>query len=183
MLWVVFFVGTFGMNFQMTSALMAQQEFGMGPQEYGILGTFMAVGSLAGALLAARRRIAPRGRFVVIMACVFGAVEIVAGLMPTYASYAAVLPVLGLRRPADPDRLQRLDPAGGRPAAARSGDGALHDGADGWHAARRRRCSAGSGGLRAALDPDRRGFPGRVGVLVSAAALSVAASAQAGTRN
>ena len=54
-LMVVFFVGTFGMNFQLTSALMAQQEFGKGAEQYGILGTFMAVGSLAGALLAARR--------------------------------------------------------------------------------------------------------------------------------
>ena len=53
---MVFFVGTFGMNFQMTSALMAQQEFHKGAEQYGILGTFMAVGSLTGALLAARRR-------------------------------------------------------------------------------------------------------------------------------
>ena len=44
---IVFFVGTFGMNFQMTSALMAQQEFHRGAEEYGILGTFVAVG-LAG---------------------------------------------------------------------------------------------------------------------------------------
>jgi MFS family permease len=91
-----FFVGTFGMNFQMTSALMAQQEFHKGAQQYGILGTVMAVGSLTGALLAARRRSAPRGRFVVGMAVVFGLVEVVAGLMPTYATYAAILPVLGL---------------------------------------------------------------------------------------
>jgi MFS family permease len=93
---VAFFMGTFGMNNQMTNALMAQQEFGLGPQEYGILGTFMAVGSLSGALFAARRRSAPGARFVVIMACVFAAVEVAAGLMPSYASYAAVLPVLGL---------------------------------------------------------------------------------------
>ena len=92
----VFFVGTFGLNFQMTSALMAQQEFHLGAQEYGILGTIMAVGSLTGALLAARRRSAPRGRFVVGMALLFGVVEILAGLMPTYWSYAAILPVLGL---------------------------------------------------------------------------------------
>jgi MFS family permease len=91
-----FFVGTFGMNFQMTSALMAQQEFSKGAQEYGILGTIMAVGSLTGALLAARRRSAPRVRFVVGMAVVFGVVEIVAGLMPTYLSYAGILPLLGL---------------------------------------------------------------------------------------
>ena len=91
-----FFVGTFGMNFQMTSALMAQQEFHLGAQQYGILGTIMAAGSLTGALLAARRRSAPRGRFVVGMAVVFGLIEIAAGLMPTYWTYAAILPVLGL---------------------------------------------------------------------------------------
>jgi MFS family permease len=94
-LFVAFFVGTFGMNFQMTSALMAQQQFHRGPQAYGILGTIMAVGSLAGALIAARRRSAPRGRFVVIMAIVFALIEIVAGLMPTYWAYAAILPLLG----------------------------------------------------------------------------------------
>lgn len=93
---VVFFVGTFGMNFQLTSALMAQQEFGKGPEQYGILGSFMAIGSLAGALLAARRVKRPRGRFIVTMALVFGAIEIIAGLMPTYATYAAVLPIMGL---------------------------------------------------------------------------------------
>ena len=91
-----FFVGTFGMNFQMTSALMAQQEFSKGAQEYGILGTIMAVGSLTGALLAARRRTAPRGRYVVGMAVLFGVIEMIAGLMPTYLTYAAILPVLGL---------------------------------------------------------------------------------------
>jgi MFS family permease len=94
-LFVAFFVGTFGMNFQMTSALMAQQQFHKGATQYGILGTFMAVGSLAGALIAARRRVAPSGRFVVTMAIVFGLLEIVAGLMPTYATYAASLPFLG----------------------------------------------------------------------------------------
>jgi MFS family permease len=74
---------------------MAQQEFHRGPQEYGILGTLMAVGSLSGALIAARRRIAPRGRFVVLMASAFGVIEIVTGLMPNYWAYAAMLPVLG----------------------------------------------------------------------------------------
>ena len=93
---IAFFVGTFGMNFQMTSALMAQQEFHRGPQAYGILGTIMAVGSLSGALVAARRRSRPTGRYVVVMALAFAAVEVVAGVMPGYVSYAAVLPLLGL---------------------------------------------------------------------------------------
>ena len=39
----------------MTSALMATQVFDKGATEYGLLGTFMAVGSLTGSLVAARR--------------------------------------------------------------------------------------------------------------------------------
>ena len=79
---VVGFVGTFGLNFQMTSALMATQVFHKGATEYGLLGSIMAIGSLTGALMAARRtRI--RLRLVVGAALAFGVVEIVAGLMPT----------------------------------------------------------------------------------------------------
>jgi MFS family permease len=93
---VVFFLGTFGLNFTMTSALMAQQEFHRSAQDYGILGTLMAVGSLAGALLAARRRNRPSGRLVVGMAAIFGVIEIASGLAPSYVAYAATLPLLGL---------------------------------------------------------------------------------------
>lgn len=92
---IVFAVGTFGLNFQMTSALMATDVFDKGAGEYGVLGSIMAVGSLAGALLAARRE-RPRLRFVVGAALAFGVVEVVAGLMPSYATYALVLPLLGL---------------------------------------------------------------------------------------
>ena len=52
---LVFFVGTFGLNFQLTTALMATEVFDKGAGGYGLLGSIMAVGSLAGALLAARR--------------------------------------------------------------------------------------------------------------------------------
>jgi len=91
----VFFVGTFGMNFQMTSALMATEVYGKGAGEYGLLASIMAIGSLAGALLAARRT-KPRLRFVVLAGAAFSVTEIVAGLMPTYVTFAAVLPLLGL---------------------------------------------------------------------------------------
>jgi MFS family permease len=91
----VFFVGTFGMNFQMTSALMATEVFDKGAGEYGLLASIMATGSLAGALLAARRS-RPRLRFVVLAGASFAVVEIIAGLMPTYVTFAAVLPILGL---------------------------------------------------------------------------------------
>lgn len=92
---VVFFAGTFGLNFQMTSALMATQVFGKGATEFGLLGTFLAIGSLSGALLAARRQVI-RQRMVVGAAVAFGVANIVAGLMPTYASYAAVTPLIGI---------------------------------------------------------------------------------------
>jgi MFS family permease len=61
---IVFFAGTFGLNFQLTSALMATEVFEKGATEYGLLGTFLAVGSLTGSLVAARR-VRVRHRLVV----------------------------------------------------------------------------------------------------------------------
>ena len=92
---IVFFAGTFGLNFQMTSALMATEVYHRGASEYGLLGTTMAVGSLAGALLAARRG-RPRYRLVVMAALAFGAVEVVAGLAPTYLTFMLLTPLLGI---------------------------------------------------------------------------------------
>src|SRR5690606_16279977 len=57
--------------------------------------TFLAVGSLAGALIAARRE-RVRHRLVVGAALLFGAVEVVAGLAPSYLTFALLAPVLGL---------------------------------------------------------------------------------------
>ena len=93
---VIFFAGTFGMNFQITSALMATQVFGKGAGEYGLLGTTLAVGSLSGALLGARRSARPRVQLVVVAALVFGVLEVAAGLMPTYWTFVLVTPLLGL---------------------------------------------------------------------------------------
>ncbi|MGA9746619.1 MAG: MFS transporter [Nocardioides sp.] len=92
---IVFFAGTFGLNFQMTSALMTTDVFGKGASAYGLLGTTMAVGSLAGALLAARRG-RPRYRLVVLAALAFGVAEILAGLAPSYLVFALWTPVLGI---------------------------------------------------------------------------------------
>ena len=92
---IVFFAGTFGLNFQLTSALMATEVFGKGATEYGLLGTFMAVGSLTGSLLAARR-IRVRQRLIVVAALTFAVVEMVAGAMPTYLAFALMTPLLGI---------------------------------------------------------------------------------------
>ena len=91
----VFFLGGFGMNFQITSALMATEEFGRGASEYGLLGSLLAIGSLTGALLAARRAV-PRIRLVVLSGLVFSVVQVASGLMPTYVTYAVVLPLIGV---------------------------------------------------------------------------------------
>lgn len=90
---VVGVVSTFGLNFQLTSALMARLEFGRGAQEYGILGSVLAIGSLTGALLAARRE-RPRVRLVIGAAFAFGVTTGVMALMPTYLTFAlACIPV------------------------------------------------------------------------------------------
>ncbi|AEG45289.1 MFS transporter [Isoptericola variabilis] len=86
-------VSTFGLNFQLTSAMMARVEFGKGAGEYGILGSVLAIGSLTGALLAARRD-RPRVRLVIGSAFAFAVATAVMALMPTYETYMlACIPV------------------------------------------------------------------------------------------
>lgn len=92
---LVFIVGTFGMNFQITNALMATTVFNLGPGEYGILGSVMAIGTLAAALLAARRK-NTRMAYVVGGALAFGVTVTVAAFMPSYFWYAVALVPVGL---------------------------------------------------------------------------------------
>jgi MFS family permease len=88
---LAFVVGTFGFNYQVTIALMARQVFDLGAEAFGLLSTCFAIGSLAGALLSTRRSARPRQRFLVVSVVVFGLFTVVAGLMPTYASFAMLL--------------------------------------------------------------------------------------------
>jgi MFS family permease len=74
---------------------MATQVFHKGAGEYGILGTTLAIGSLSGALLAARRT-KIRHRLVILAALSFGVAEIVAGLLPSYLAFAVWTPVIGI---------------------------------------------------------------------------------------
>ena len=92
---LVFVVGTFGMNFQLTLPLMVREVFGRGAGSFGLLSTSLAVGSLAGALLATVRTRRPRMRFLLAAALTFGVLEAVTGLMPTYWALAVMLPLTG----------------------------------------------------------------------------------------
>lgn len=88
-------LGAFGMNFPITNALMSTAEFRMGPGEFGLLGSIMAVGTLAGALLAARRS-GPRLRFMLGGALALGFFTLVGSVSPSFWLYAAVLIPVGL---------------------------------------------------------------------------------------
>lgn len=92
---LVGFVGTFGFNFQITIALMAKQVFGLGPAAFGVLSSAFAVGSLAGALLAARRGRSDL-KLVVASTVAFGILESVTGMMPGFASMFALLVPTGI---------------------------------------------------------------------------------------
>jgi MFS family permease len=92
---VIGLVGAFGINFQMTTAIIARLVFHKDAAEYGLLGSIMAVGSLAGALLAARRD-HPSTKLVVGSALVFGVVSTIAAIMPTYWTFAIALIPVGL---------------------------------------------------------------------------------------
>ena len=91
----VFLVGTFGFNFAIFTSTMATVEFGKGAGEFGLLSSIMAIGSVAGALLSARRPTA-RLRLIVGGAAAFGLACAAAALMPDFVSFAASLAIVGL---------------------------------------------------------------------------------------
>ncbi|WP_277209379.1 MFS transporter [Isoptericola croceus] len=88
-------VSTFGLNFQLTSAMMARVEFERGAGEFGLLGSVLAIGSLTGALLAARRD-RPRVRLVIGAAFAFAVASAVMALMPTFPSFVVACIPVGL---------------------------------------------------------------------------------------
>jgi MFS family permease len=93
---VVFFVATFGLNMQIFNALMATKEFGKGPASYGLLGTYVAIGSLTGALISARLERFRRTIFVIKGGVVFSLAITLLSIAPTYTWCSLWLPLCGL---------------------------------------------------------------------------------------
>jgi MFS family permease len=93
---LVFVVGTFGLNFQITTALLAKQVFHRTATGYGLLSTALAVGACVGAVLATRRRTRPSLLFLLLAALSFGLLEIIAGTMPGFGGTALMLVLVGL---------------------------------------------------------------------------------------
>jgi MFS family permease len=92
---VVGLMAAFGLNFQIFTALMATHEFHRGPAAFGALGAAVALGSLSGALVAARLERIPTATFVLRSALIFGILETVASVMPTFLTFALMLPLCG----------------------------------------------------------------------------------------
>ena len=92
---MLFLVATFGLNFPIFISTMAVKVFHAGAHEYGLLSSTMAVGSVAGALLSARRP-APRLGLIIRGAAAFGIGCTAAALMPGYWSFAAALVAIGI---------------------------------------------------------------------------------------
>jgi MFS family permease len=92
---LVFVLGTFGMNFQLTMALMATKVFDKGPGEYGLLGSIMAIGSLTAALLSARRA-RPRMRVLLVALAGFTVSTAFLSTAPNYVMFAVFLVPTGL---------------------------------------------------------------------------------------
>jgi len=92
---VVFFVATFGLNMQIFNALMATKEFGKGPASFGLLGTYVAIGSLTGALISARLERHRRTIFVIKGGVVFSLAIALLSIAPNYLWYSLWLPLCG----------------------------------------------------------------------------------------
>ena len=93
---LVFVIGTFGLNFQITTALIAKQVFNRSATGYGLLSTALAVGACLGAVLATMRNHRPSQMFLVLAALAFSVLEVAAGLMPSFGTTALILVPTGL---------------------------------------------------------------------------------------
>jgi MFS family permease len=87
-------VGGFGLQFAVTNPLMASRVFRLGSVGFGLFGTFMAVGGIAGSYYSSRRR-DPGHREFLAWSLVFGGTEALAALAPAAWAYDVAMVVLG----------------------------------------------------------------------------------------
>jgi MFS family permease len=91
---MIFLTGAFGFNFPIYISTMSL-EFGHGASEFGVLSSVLAIGSLSGALLAARRD-RPRLRTVTLASAAFGVTLGLASLAPNVWVFGLTLVLVGL---------------------------------------------------------------------------------------
>lgn len=99
LLWLmaaVFVTATFGLNFQIFTALMATKEFHKQAGDFGILGTALAIGTLSGALISARLERYRQPRNIMFTMAVFGVSLSILSFAPSYLAFALLLPLCGV---------------------------------------------------------------------------------------
>jgi len=91
----IFFASTFGLNFQIFNTLVATKIFHKDAGAFGLLGSVLAIGSLAAAIVSTRLDRDRKPLFIMSFAAIFGAVLMVSAWMPTYITFAVSLPICG----------------------------------------------------------------------------------------
>jgi MFS family permease len=94
-LWMLFLIGTFGLNFPIFISTMSVKIFHGGAGQYGLLNSVLAAGTFAGALLAAGRE-KPRFVLLLVGAAIFGVGFVLAAVAPNVWLFGAALVVIGV---------------------------------------------------------------------------------------
>jgi MFS family permease len=95
MMLMLFVIGTFALNFPIFISTMSVSVFHKGAGRFGLLTSTMAIGSVAGALLAARRS-RPGIVHQLTAAASLGVGLALAALMPSYAMFGLALVLVGV---------------------------------------------------------------------------------------
>jgi MFS family permease len=90
-----FLIGTFSLNFPIFIATMSVREFHVAASDYGLLSSMAAIGSVVGALMAARRE-RPDIRYLFAGAAALGVGFGVAAVMPSYWLFGLALGAVGV---------------------------------------------------------------------------------------
>jgi MFS family permease len=94
-LFMLLIFGTFGLNFPIFISTMSVTVFHAGAGRYGLLTSTLALGSVTGALLAARR-VRPRVAVLLTGTALFGCGCALAALMPSYELFGLTLVLVGV---------------------------------------------------------------------------------------
>jgi MFS family permease len=92
---MLFLIGTFGLNFPIFITTMSVSIYHVSANRFGMLTSMMAVGSVVGALLSARRK-EPTMRILFLNAALFGMGCALAAVMPRYWLFGLALVVVGI---------------------------------------------------------------------------------------
>ncbi|MEF2978184.1 MFS transporter [Subtercola sp. YIM 133946] len=91
---IIAIIGAFGLNFQIFTSTMTTVTFHLDSTAFGLLSSVLAVGSVTGALLSARREV-PRLRLIFAASALFGLACLLGALAPSYLTFALTLVLLG----------------------------------------------------------------------------------------